>query len=170
MRAGGPGGGVGGMMGGMRGMDGHGMRGANMDNLRDDAIVGAVYDHKVVVRLLTYIWPYKRDAFIALAAVLVYTLGTVAIPLLMLKGIDWAITPGDVSRLHIIGLIFIGVTVVHFGANFVQFVYMPKVGQGILYSLRTGMFNHLQDLSPSFFHRTPVGRIMSRSQSTSWEG
>jgi ATP-binding cassette subfamily B multidrug efflux pump len=42
---------------------------------------------------------------------------------------------------------------------------MPKVGQGILYSLRTGMFNHLQELSPSFFHRTPVGRIMSRSQS-----
>jgi ATP-binding cassette subfamily B protein len=27
------------------------------------------------------------------------------------------------------------------------------------------MFSHLQDLSPSFFHRTPVGRIMSRSQS-----
>jgi ATP-binding cassette subfamily B protein len=27
------------------------------------------------------------------------------------------------------------------------------------------MFGHLQALSPSFFHRTPVGRIMSRSQS-----
>jgi ATP-binding cassette subfamily B protein len=27
------------------------------------------------------------------------------------------------------------------------------------------MFNHLQELSPSFFHRTPTGRIMSRSQS-----
>ncbi|MCH8987293.1 MAG: ABC transporter ATP-binding protein [Chloroflexi bacterium] len=165
MRAAGPGGGVGGMMGGMRGMGAHGMNVANMDNLTDDTIVGSAYDHKVVVRLMTYIWPYKRDAFIALAAVLVYTLGNVAVPWLILKGITWAIEPGDISHLHIIGLIFVGVTIIHFGANFVQFVYMPKVGQGILYSLRTGMFNHLQELSPSFFHRTPVGRIMSRSQS-----
>ena len=165
MRAVGPGGGVGGMMGGMRGMGAHGMNTANMDNLSDDNLVGSAYDHKVVMRLMTYIWPYKRHAIIAMAAVLLYTVGNVAVPWLMMTGITWAIEPGNVSRLHIIGLIFLGVTALHFGANFVQFVYMPKVGQGILYSLRTGMFNHLQELSPSFFHRTPVGRIMSRSQS-----
>ena len=165
MRAAGPGGGVGGMMGGMRGMGAHGMNVANMDSLSDESIVGAAYDHKVVVRLMTYIWPYKRDAFISVLAVLLYTLGNVAIPLLVLKGITWAIEPGDVSRLHLIGLLFVVVTILHFGANFVQFVFIPKVGQGILFSLRTGMFNHLQELSPSFFHRTPTGRIMSRSQS-----
>jgi len=153
------------MMGGMRGMGAHGMNVANMDNLTDDSIVGSAYDHKVVVRLMTYIWPYKRDAFIAIAAVLMYTLGNVSIPLLMLIGIKWAVNAGDVNHLHIVGILFAGATVVHFGANLVQFVYIPKVGQGILFSLRTGMFNHLQELSPAFFHRTPVGRIMSRSQS-----
>ncbi len=165
MRASGPGGGVGGMMGGMKGMGSSGMHTANEDNLRDDSIVGSAYDHKVVLRLMTYIWPYKRDAIIAIIAVLVYTLGNVLVPWLMMIGIIWAVEPGDVSRLHIIGGVFAGVTILHFGANYVQFVFMPKVGQGILYSLRTGMFNHLQELSPSFFHRTPVGRIMSRSQS-----
>ena len=165
MRAQGPGGGVGGMMGGMKGMGSSGMRTANEDNLSDDSIVGSAYDHKVVLRLMTYIWPYKRDAIIAIIAVLVYTLGNVLVPWLMMIGIIWAVEPGDVSRLHIIGGVFAGVTTLHFGANYVQFVFMPKVGQGILYSLRTGMFNHLQELSPSFFHRTPVGRIMSRSQS-----
>ena len=165
MRAAGPGGGVGGMMGGMRGMGAHGMNVANMDNLSDDNIAGAAYDHKVVTRLMTYIWPYKRHAIIAMVAVLLYTVGNVAVPWLMMMGITWAVEPENVPRLHIIGLVFLGVTILHFGANFVQFIYMPKVGQGILYSLRTGMFNHLQELSPSFFHRTPVGRIMSRSQS-----
>ncbi|MQG41912.1 MAG: ABC transporter ATP-binding protein [SAR202 cluster bacterium] len=165
MRAAGPGGGVGGMMGGMRGMGAHGMNVANMDNLTDDSIVGSAYDHKVVVRLMTYIWPYRKDAFIAIAAVLMYTLGNVTIPLLMLIGIKWAVNAGDVNHLHIVGILFAGATVVHFGANIIQFVYIPKVGQGILFSLRTGMFNHLQELSPAFFHRTPVGRIMSRSQS-----
>ena len=153
------------MMGGMRGMGAHGMNVANMDNLTDDSIVGSAYDHKVVVRLMTYIWPYRKDAFIAIAAVLMYTLGNVTIPLLMLIGIKWAVNAGDVNHLHIVGVLFAGATVVHFGANIVQFVYIPKVGQGILFSLRTGMFNHLQELSPAFFHRTPVGRIMSRSQS-----
>jgi ATP-binding cassette subfamily B protein len=153
------------MMGGMRGMGAHGMNTANMDNLSDDNLVGSAYDHRVVMRLMTYIWPYKRHAIIAMAAVLLYTVGNVAVPWLMMTGITWAIEPENVPRLHIIGLVFLGVTVLHFGANFVQFIYMPKVGQGILYSLRTGMFNHLQELSPSFFHRTPVGRIMSRSQS-----
>ena len=153
------------MMGGMRGMGAHGMNVANMDNLTDDSIVGSAYDHKVVVRLMTYIWPYRKDAFIAIAAVLMYTLGNVTIPLLMLIGIKWAVNAGDVNHLHIVGILFAGATVAHFGANIVQFVYIPKVGQGILFSLRTGMFNHLQELSPAFFHRTPVGRIMSRSQS-----
>ena len=153
------------MMGGMRGMGAHGMNVANMDSLTDDSIVGSAYDHKVVVRLMTYIWPYRKDAFIAIAAVLMYTLGNVTIPLLMLIGIKWAVNAGDVNHLHIVGILFAGATVVHFGANIVQFVYIPKVGQGILFSLRTGMFNHLQELSPAFFHRTPVGRIMSRSQS-----
>ena len=108
MRASGPGGGVGGMMGGMKGLGASGMRTANEDNLSDDSIVGSAYDHKVVVRLMTYIWPYKRDALIAIIAVLIYTLGNVLVPWLMMTGIIWAVEPGDVSRLHIIGLIFAG--------------------------------------------------------------
>src|SRR4029077_4147966 len=60
---------------------------------------------------------------------------------------------------------FLGVTLLHFGSNYAQSVSMAKVGQGVLYSMRTQLFNHLQSLSPAFFHRTSVGRIMSRSQS-----
>ena len=153
------------MMGGMRGLQAGGIHSPNMDNLTDETIVGNVYDHKVVIRLLSYIKPYKRDVIISLLAVLLYTVGNVSIPLLMMLGINWAINEGELWRLHVVGGIFVGVTVMHFLANYVQLVYMPKVGQGILYSLRTAMFNHLQTLSPSFFHRTPVGRIMSRSQS-----
>ena len=153
------------MMGGMRGIQSGGINSPNMDNLSDERNAGKAYDHRVVTRLLTYILPYKRDALIAIVAVLFYTGAGVCIPLVMMFGIDWAINNGDVSRLHLIGLAFLLVTVVHFGANYLQFIFIPRVGQGILYSLRTSMFNHLQGLSPSFFHRTPVGRIMSRSQS-----
>ena len=153
------------MLGGMRGLQSGGMYGANLDNLSDESIVGRVYDHRVVTRLAGYVRHYKKEALLSILAALVYTMGNVSIPLLMMLGINWAINDGEIWRLHVVGIAFVGVTIVHFGANYAQLVYMPKVGQGILYTLRTEMFNHLQTLSPSFFHRTPVGRIMSRSQS-----
>jgi len=80
-------------------------------------------------------------------------------------GIEQGVNNGSVNALHLIGIGFLFLTLIHFGANYLQFVFVAKVGQEILYALRLHMFNHLQALSPSFFHRTPVGRIMSRSQS-----
>ena len=165
MRMGGPGGGFGGMMGGMRGLNAAGDRAANADNIRDENSIGSAYDHRVVMRLMTYIAPYKRDAILALMAVLLYTAANVCIPYLVAVGINVAIDDGDLQLLHWVGAAFFLVAVLHFVGNYLQFIFMPRVGQGILYSLRTKMFNHLQELSPSFYHRTPVGQIMSRSQS-----
>ena len=165
MRMGGPGGGFGGMMGGMRGLNAAGDRAPTADNLSDESIVGAAYDHKVVMRLMTYIAPYKRYAFLAILAVIMYTAANVCIPFLVKVGMDDAVKGQNLALLHWVGGAFMLVAVVHFVSNYFQFVFMPRVGQGILYSLRTKMFNHLQEMSPSFYHRTPVGRIMSRSQS-----
>ncbi len=185
MRGYGLGGGVGGMMGGgMRGLNAGGIRTPTLDNLSDDNALGSVYNNKVVLRLLSYTGPYKGEVIKSLLAVLTYTIANASIPLLIMLGINYGIgdaTAGDetfrlnllwttlelegIWRLHLVGLAFLAVTLVHFGANYLQFVYMARVGQSILYALRTQMFSHLQSLSPAFFHRTAVGRIMSRSQS-----
>jgi len=153
------------MLGGWHGTNAAGMYAPTTDNLRDETVVGKAYDNQVVMRLLTYIAPCKKDALISLISVLIYTAAHVAIPMVIMFGINWGINSGDVWRLHLVGLLFLGVTLVHFGANYLQFVAIAKVGQSILYSMRTELFNHLQSLSPAFFHRTSVGRIMSRSQS-----
>lgn len=48
------------------------------------------------------------------------------------------------------------------------FIYMVSMlGERIRYDLRQNMFNHLQDLSLSYYSRTPVGWIMSRVTSDS---
>ena len=158
------GGGFGGMMGGMRGLQSGGMNSPTLDNLTDDSVVGSAYDNKVVMRLLTYLRPYKREVVASLTAILIYTVGNVSVPLFLLLGISW-INQGDLGALNVIAGVFLAVTVMQFGAMYAQYTLMPRLGQSILYALRTQMFNHLQDLAPSFFHRTPVGRIMSRSQS-----
>ena len=157
--------------GGMHGGQWHSMQGnaPTTDSLRDEGVLGKAYDHGVVVRLAAFIKPYKVAALISLLAVIIYTAATVAIPFIIKVAIDDYVIPfagtGDIpSGLAWMGLLFLVVAGIHFGANYVQFVGMAWVSQGILYSLRTRMFNHLQTLSSSFFHRTEVGRIMSRVQ------
>ena len=159
------GGGGGGMFGGMRGMHAGGMHSPTTDNLTDENILGKAYDNKVVMRLFSYLSGNYKYAILSLIAVIIYTIANVCIPLFIMFGIEQGVNNGSVNALHLIGIGFLFLTLIHFGANYLQFVFVAKVGQEILYALRLHMFNHLQALSPSFFHRTPVGRIMSRSQS-----
>ena len=94
MHSHGMGGGFGGMMGGMRGLQSGGMNSPSMDNLTDEGVVGSAYDNKVVMRLITYLAPYKRDVLISISAIVTYTVGNVTVPLFMLLGIEWAINQG----------------------------------------------------------------------------
>src|SRR5712692_1820487 len=128
------GGGGGGMLSGWRGTHAGGIYAPTTNSLTDETIVGKAYDNTVVRRLLTYIVLYKKDALVSLAAVLVYTAANVGIPLVVMLGINWGINSGEVWRLHVVGLVFLGVTLLHFGANYLQSVAIAKVGQGILRS------------------------------------
>ena len=166
MHLGGPGGGLGHAAGQMRGgMSAANLRTPTAEELSDEGVGGSVYDNRVVMRLLTYLRPHRTNLLIAIGGVLTYAAGNVAIPFLMILAINAFVNERDLMGLHMMGLGFLAVTLVTFAANHVQFVYMPKVSQSILYTLRTQMFDRIQSLSPSFFHRTPVGRIMSRSTS-----
>ena len=127
--------------------------------------MGRVYDNRVVARFMTFIRPYRKYALIALGALLVYAAVNACIPLLIMYGIDWAIAEGNVGRVHIIGAAFAVIMVIHFLANRLQFIFISLTGQHILYDLRSGMFGHLQNQSNAFYHRTPIGRVMSRMQS-----
>ena len=85
---GGYGGGFSGMMGQMRGLEAGGIRAPTMDNLSDEGTAGRAYDHRVVMRLLTYLGHHKSDVVTSVGAVMVYAAGNVAIPLMLLFAID----------------------------------------------------------------------------------
>ena len=137
----------------------------------DEEIFGKVYDQRVVARMIPYILPYKGLAAVATVAMLVYTISLVAIPWLIKIGIDGFIVDGegDFSGLTVVFAFFIGTAALNYAGNYVQQMAMAKAGQGILYSLRSQMFAHLQNLSLRFFDKTEVGRIMSRVQGDVWQ-
>ena len=124
---------------------------------------GSVYDHRVVSRMVPFLRPYKLQVTIALVTMVVYTVTLVASPWLISLGID-AVTGGNRSDLNWIALIFAVNALLGYVTNWLQLVYMAKVGQGVLYALRTLVFGHLQRLSLNFYDRNEVGRIMSRAQ------
>ena len=116
-------------------------------------------------RALAYVRPYARAL---LPVVLLSTAGTalgLALPYLSKAMIDDAILGGDFPLLlRIVGL-FIGITLLGFGANAASGMRYTRVSAGILFDMRLALYRHLQRLSPRFYARTPFGDIVSRINS-----
>jgi len=147
--------------GGGGGHGGGSLRGS-WDEYEDEKL-GKAYDHRVVVRLTSYLTPYRLLAGFALVAMLITTVTSVAMPWLVALAIT-RITTRDLAGLNLVGAIFVINAVINWSANYVELRVLNKASQGVLLDLRTHMFNHLQRLSISFYDRSEVGRIMSRVQ------
>ena len=158
--------GGGGMMHGGGGMMHGGGRGGlqRAGDLIDDVTFGKVYDHTVVTRLLKYLKDYKARFAIAAVSMIAFTLTMLAMPRLVGFAIDDFINEPNLSGLTIWLGFFIGNSLLNWGSQWLQLLSMAYISRGVLYKLRTQMFDHLQKLSLSFYDRHEVGRLMSRVQ------
>jgi len=129
-----------------------------------DHVTGKVYDSRVAGRLIKYLGPVKSDLSLGAGGMILRSLTTVAVPFLVGIATD-RIIEGDLVGLNTIVLIVAAVIVLGWGGRYLEELFLGFVGQKILYSVRTQMFDHLQKLSLSFFDRNLVGRVMSRVQS-----
>ena len=130
----------------------------------DEDAKGRIYDHQVVSRVLRYMAPYKLLVLVSTLTMLGYTATVVAVPWIIMWGIDSFIDRRDLAGLNMVALVFGIVLVIGYITHYIHQVTLARVSQGILYALRINLFNHLQRLSLSFFDRTEVGRVMSRVQ------
>ena len=135
----------------------------------DDQILGRVYDHRVVARLLRYVVRYKLASTLAIIGMAGFIATMVAQPLIIAWGIDGFVAPKDGQEaswgnIHIVGLVFLASAVFNMFSNYLQYTAMARISVGVLYDLRTDMFSHLQRQSASFYDHSEVGRIMSRVQ------
>jgi len=132
----------------------------------DEDLFGRVFDKWVVRRFLAYLKPYRAQIAIAIAAVLVFTLTQLTIPLIIRTAIDDALAAENTSR-ALLGLaagVFVAVVTVNYVANQLQESIVGRVASHLLFDLRRAMYAHLQRVSLSFMDRTEVGRLMSRLQ------
>lgn len=81
--------------------------------------------------------------------------------------VDEAIIPGNAHRLIELILLYMALICVQSIGVFIFIGLTGVLGQRVEYDLRKHLFNHLQNLSLSYYNVTPVGWIMSRVTSDS---
>jgi len=144
---------------------------------QDDDVVGKAYDSRLMGRLLTYIRPYKLQATISLAAILLKAGSDVLGPYLTKIAVDRYMTarpsphpavltrwlsPNAMVGITQIASIYLGTLVLSYMLEFVQTYLMQWTGQKVMFDLRSQIFRHIQRMHVSFFDRHPVGRLVTR--------
>ena len=120
------------------------------------------YDPKVARGLLQFVKPYSGQMFIALLFMVFVAAAAVSGPYFVKLAIDDGVRANDPAALKRIVLIFLVVACAQLFVNYLRVRIMSRVGQHVLYDVRTAMFNHLQKLSLGFYNRYSVGRVITR--------
>jgi ATP-binding cassette subfamily B protein len=131
---------------------------------RDDVLIAieSGRDATLVRRLWGFILPY-RGVFAACVLLLPLASAVSLLqPHLVQLAIDRHFVTGRSEGLGILALFFAGTIVLEFGVRCGQIYLMQLAGQRALRDLRCAVFSHVQRLRISYFHKNPVGRLMTR--------
>ncbi|WP_173054593.1 ABC transporter ATP-binding protein [Phytohabitans houttuyneae] len=115
-----------------------------------------------IARIARYARPYRWDLAIFLLAAALSALIIVAIPVLLGVVIDRGVLPKRVDVVVGIAALVAGLAILDAFLNFVQRWYTARVGEGLIYDLRTQVFAHVQRQPIAFFTRAHTGSLVSR--------
>jgi ATP-binding cassette subfamily B protein len=145
---------------------GGGMGGSFGRTLRQDA---SVVDHRLapgtIRRVASYARPYKGPIAAFLALVVVGALLVVATPLLLQRIIDDGVANADRRLVVVLACLVAVVAVLEAALALVQRWFSSRIGEGLIYDLRTDVFSHVQRQSVAFFTRTQTGSLVTRLNS-----
>jgi ATP-binding cassette subfamily B protein len=120
------------------------------------------FNGKTVFRILAQTRPYWHWVLGFLVTVILVSFLDGYFTFLNKRIVDEGIVAGDKQALYDIIITYASLMIVQAILVF-GFIYLAGVlGERVRYDLRKKLFNNLQDLSLSYYSRTPVGWIMSR--------
>jgi ATP-binding cassette, subfamily B, bacterial len=146
----------------MVGMGGPGA-GAAWRNLRADrSVVNNRVDRRTVRRVVGFAGPHKRLIAVFLTVTVVDAAMVVVTPLLVQRIVDDGILKDDRSLVALLAVAMAGVAL--FGAltSILGGWLSSRIGEGLIFDLRTRVFGHVQRQSLAFFTRTQTGALVSR--------
>lgn len=118
-----------------------------------------------VKRILGYAKPYRSYLIFFLATVVVDAFLIVSTPLLLRKLIDDGVVPKNAELVTTLALIVGGLALIDAIMNVIGRWFSARIGEGLIYDLRSEVFAHVQRQSIAFFTRTQTGSLITRINS-----
>jgi ATP-binding cassette subfamily B protein len=118
-----------------------------------------------VKRIFSFARPYRTNIIIYLATVVVDAALVVATPLLLKRLIDDGVIPKDASVVTNLAILVGLIAIADAGFNMLGRYFSSRIGEGLIYDLRSLVFSHVQKQSIAFFTRTQTGALISRINS-----
>ena len=148
------------------------MRGAGMNAhmaMRSLTRDSSVKDSKLKKGTLPRIWefarPFKFYLFCFLITIVLDALLTVSTPLILRNLIDQGVIPKKYHVVTVLSILVGVLAVTDSVTNLVGRWFSARIGEGLIYEMRTKVFSHIQTQSIAFFTRTQTGALISRINS-----
>jgi ATP-binding cassette subfamily B protein len=142
---------------------------ANMTMMRsfrqDPSVTHQKLKPGTVRRIVTYARPYKLWLSLFLVVTILDALITVVNPLLLRAIIDKGILGHHEAIVIGIAAAVAGVALFDAFLGFAIRWYSARIGEGLIYDLRTQVFSHVQEQPIAFFTRAQTGSLVSRLNS-----
>lgn len=132
---------------------------------RDDSVKDKKVSRALVKRILTYARPYKVIIGFFLLTLVVASFMSVAQPLLFRRIVDQGITPGDASVVTWTAIFIALLAIGDSALGLVSRYFSARIGEGLIFDLRTQVYDHVQSQSLAFFTRAQTGKLISRLNS-----
>jgi ATP-binding cassette, subfamily B, bacterial len=113
-------------------------------------------------RVLAYATPYKVQIGWFLGVVVIESVLVVASPLLLKSLVDDGIYPKDAALVVKLSLLVALIAVLGAGLTLVERWFSARIGEGLIYDLRTQVFSHVLRQPVAFFTRAQTGALVTR--------
>lgn len=124
---------------------------------------GNIIDFNVLKRLISFVRPYKGRFYIIIVLTVVLGVLTAVRPLLILRTLDDDVSRGDYnSMVKMMGIVF-ALLVIQSVFQYVHTYLSGRIGQFVIRDIRVKLYEHLVNLRLSFFDKTPIGRLVTRT-------
>ncbi|MCH8088873.1 MAG: ABC transporter ATP-binding protein [Chloroflexi bacterium] len=118
---------------------------------------------RYLLRLLTFLRPYKKQLAVAYFALIISTLLSLAVPRLLGDSIDKFIEKDTLGLFVLLALVVLAFAVARAIFAYIQTYISEYISQRVAYDLRNALYDHLQHLSYAYHDKQQTGQLMSRA-------
>lgn len=129
---------------------------------RDSSVKNKGIKSDTFSRIVNYAKPLNKDISYLIVIVIVDAFLVVAQPLLFKRIVDDGISAGNRQIVITTAVLVAILAILSAGLSIVERLFSSRIGEGLILTLRSQVFDHVQSQPIAFFTRTQTGSLISR--------